>query len=98
MDVDVLTLVAAAFADAAHSVCAHQREALRQHPRRSVEVTEALHAIGGESGFFLQLLDRRRFGSRVWIVIADETCGKLDTAAARRHARLIDEDDLVLIF
>ena len=41
VDVDVLVLVAAAFADLADAVRADQREAFRDHPRRRIEIRRA---------------------------------------------------------
>ena len=74
-------LVAAALADLAHAVGANQREALREHAGRGIEIAEALDPFGGEAGLFLQLLDRGAFGRRVGIVVADQAGGKLDAAA-----------------
>ena len=65
MDVDVLILVAAALADPADAVRADQREALRQHAGRGVEVAEPLDPLGGEAGLLLQLLDRGGLDRRV---------------------------------
>ena len=69
-----------------------------QHARRRVKFADALDAIGGETGFLLQLLDRGGFDRRVRILITDEPGRNLDAPAVGRHARLVDQDDLALIF
>ena len=82
MDVDVLFLGAAA-APIAHAMGAHQRETLRQHPRRRVKIAEPLDPISGEAGLLLELLDRRVLDGRVRVLVADQPGGKLEAAAAR---------------
>ena len=81
VDDDVLMLVAAALADPAHAVRAHQREAFGQHPRRRVKIAEPLDPIGGEAGLLLELLDRGVFDRRIRILVADQAGGKLEAAA-----------------
>src|SRR5438270_805101 len=50
------------------------------------------------SVLFLDFLDRRAFRRGVRILVADKAGRKLDAAAVRRHARLIDEDHLPVVF
>ena len=83
MDVDVLILVAAAIPDPAHAVGTDQREALRQHSGRSVELAKSLDPLGGEAGLFLEFLDRGGLRpSHSGSLIADEPGRQFDAAAS----------------
>ena len=82
VDGDVLAVRPPAVADFSNTVRPNQREAFREHAGRGVEFAEPLHALGGEAGLLLQLLDRGRFGRRAGIVVANQAGGKLDAAAA----------------
>ena len=75
----------------------HQREALRQHPRRRVEIAEPLDALGGEAGFLLELLDRGALDGGIGVLVADQPGGKLEAPAADRDPRLFDQDHLALM-
>src|SRR4051812_361743 len=77
---------------------AHQREALRQHSWRGIEVAEPFDALGGEAGFLLELLDRGRFRRGVRIVVADQPRWEFDAAAVEWHACLLDQDHLPVMF
>src|SRR6185369_9068778 len=46
----------------------------------------------------LQLVDRRRFDRDIGVFVTDEPRRKLDATAVRPDARLVNEDDLALIF
>src|SRR5579884_718894 len=98
VDVDVLILVAAPFADLANAMRTHQRETLRKHPWRSIKLAEPFDPLGREARLLLQLLDSGALGRRIGVLVADEPGGKLDAAAVRRHPRLVDQDHLALIF
>src|SRR5258705_6854141 len=98
MDGNVLIMVAAALADPAQPVRADQSEAFRQHARRGVEIAKAFDPLRGEAGFFLELLDRGFLDRRIGVLVADQPGRKLDAARAQRDPRLVNQDDLAVIF
>src|SRR5690242_19294669 len=58
VNLDVLMLIAPAFADLLDSVRSDDREPLGQHSGGSVEFSEPLHALGGKAGLLFKLVDR----------------------------------------
>src|SRR5687768_15871867 len=90
-------LGAPALADLADPVGTDEREALRHHSGRAVEIAEPLNALASEAGFLLQLLDRRALDGRVRFLVTHKAGGKFEAACPNGHTILLDEDHLAFM-